>query len=103
MLHVQEHVGRLFKTIQTRTGSEAFNNRMNYCDLMVRDVDGNGLKGLEFKMVFLGGDPIKGDEIGDSVQAVVPPLLEAGAKQPEVWDMEACLAEKPKLFRCLCC
>ena len=100
---LKEYVGTLFRGIKTRTGSEGFNNRMNYVDLKVQPMGTKGTKGLAFKMIFLGGDPIKGTEVGDKVETIIPPLLKAGASEAAALEMDECAAVKPKLFKCLCC
>ena len=97
-----EYMGDLFKNIQTRTGSHSFNNRMNYVDLGAKKVGSKGAVGLAFEMIFLGGDPIKGDEIGDKVSAVIPPLLPQGAPEAAALDMDECPGKKVKAYKCLC-
>jgi hypothetical protein len=96
---LEEYVGTLFKNIKTRTGSDGFNNRMNYCELGVKKVGAKGAKGMWFKMVFLGGHHITGDVIGDQVEAVVPPLLPAGSPEAAALEMEDTKAQR----RAGCC
>lgn len=95
-----QHMGTLFQSIKTRTGSAALNNRMNHVELGVKTVGSKGARGLEFKFVFLGGHHITGTTVGDVVGAVIPPLLKAGDPQAAALEMEG---TKAKRRTCGCC
>lgn len=73
---LEEVVANFFQPDMTPTGSRKFNNRQNYCELKVgAPHPQTGLPPLGFSLVILGGDPVEGDEIGNTVSAEVPPLL----------------------------
>lgn len=99
---LQQVVANFFEPGMTPTGSRKFNNRQNYCEMKVGPPHPQtGLPPLAFSLIVLGGDPVDGDEIGDTVRAEVPPLLPADTDKALAASFEL-EAWKPPARRCFC-
>lgn len=93
---LQENLGTLFSEIETETGSTSFNTRMNYVELCA------SAKGLRVQFVFLHGDRVHGNEVGDMVDTVVPPLVAVAAAGAAV-SMKGAALPPSRIRKFLCC